>query len=150
MVISPRAYGRNAIARAASFCNRVLGFVNAPALMQRALPGVLGHDGGQVDVAVYASNCQRMASALRALDFQLAQPKAGFFLFPRLPQGQIDAAARGDVSSDVALTEALREARCVVVPGTAFGEPDHLRLSLCVDPAAVTGAIEAFERVCRT
>lgn len=148
MVISPRAYGREALARAASFCNRVLGFVNAPALMQRALPQVLGQDGGQVDVEVYASNCRRMAQTLRGLGFKLADPRAGFFLFPRLPQRLVDAAAGGEESSDVALTEALREVRCVVVPGSAFGEPDHLRLSMCVDPDAVTGAIAAFERVC--
>jgi aspartate aminotransferase len=39
--------------------------------------------------------------------------------------------------------------RTVVVPGTAFGAPGHLRLSMAADDAAVDGALAAFERVCR-
>ena len=144
LIISPRAYGRVALRRATSFCNRVLGFVNAPALMQRALPGVLGASDGTVDVGIYASNCARMAASLRALGFGLTDPKAGFFLFPRLP-----ASLCTEEGGDVPLTERLREARCVVVPGIAFGQPNYLRLSMCVEPSTVAGAIEAFERVCR-
>jgi len=143
LVISPRAHARVPLRRATSFCNRVLGFVNAPALMQRALPHVLGHPGGSVDVSIYADNCKRMANAVRELGFSLRDPKAGFFLFPGLPE-----ALRTDDGGDVALTEGLREARCVVVPGTAFGRPNFLRLSMCVSPETVDGAIAAFQRVC--
>ncbi len=143
LVISPRAHARVPLRRATSFCNRVLGFVNAPALMQRALPHVLGHPDGTVDVGIYADNCKRMADTLRELGFSLRDPKAGFFLFPGLPE-----AMRTAEGGDIALTEALREARCVVVPGTAFGRPNFLRLSMCVNPETVDGAIAAFKHVC--
>ena len=151
LLISPRAVGRDLLRRAFGFSNRILGFVNAPALMQRALPKVLDRPEGRVDVEVYARHCRRMADGLRELGFELPPVKAGFFLFPRIPEALAARLSEGETegrSSDVLLTEALREARCVVVPGTAFGVPDHLRLSLCVDDATVDGALEAFRRVC--
>ncbi len=142
LAISPRAAGRDLLARAVSYCTRVLGFVNAPALMQRVLPLLLANEA-RVDVSVYARNCRRMAGALRELGFEVPEPKAGFFLFPRLP-----ARLRDEAGGDVALTERLVEARTVVVPGVAFGTPGYLRLSLAVDEAAVDGAIAAFVRTC--
>jgi aspartate aminotransferase len=143
IVLSPRAAGHELLARAFAFCNRVLGFVNAPALMQRVLPLVLDQPGGRVDVEIYARRCRRMAEGLRALGFSVLPPAAGFFLFPGLPPALRDA--RG---GDVALTERLLAERTIVVPGTAFGVPGHLRLSMAADDAAIDGALAAFERVC--
>jgi aspartate aminotransferase len=139
LVVSPTAFGRDGLVRAAAYCTRVLGFVNAPALMQRVLPLVLSDPRGRVDVEVYARNCRRMAAGLRALGFGLPEPRAGFFLFPSLPDRFPD---------DVALTEQLVAERTIVVPGTAFGVPGHLRMSLAVDDATVDGALAAFQRVC--
>lgn len=143
IVVSPRSSGHELLARAFAFCNRVLGFVNAPALMQRALPHVLGQPDGRVDVEIYARRCRRMAEGLTALGFSVLPPKAGFFLFPGLPPALRDAHG-----GDVALTERLASERTIVVPGTAFGVPGHLRLSMAADDAAVDGALAAFERVC--
>ncbi|MCX4243794.1 pyridoxal phosphate-dependent aminotransferase [Paraliomyxa miuraensis] len=144
IVLSPRAAGHELLTRAFAFCNRVLGFVNAPALMQRALPRVLGQPDGRVDVEVYARRCRRMADGLIALGFDVLPPKAGFFLFPGLP-----AALRDEQGGDVVLTERLLAERTIVVPGTAFGVPGHLRLSMAADDAAIDGALAAFERACR-
>ena len=143
LLISPRMADRDALVRAAAYCTRVLGFVNAPALMQRVLPRVLADPGGRVDVSVYARNCQRMANALAELGFTMPQPRAGFFLFPALPER-----LRGEAGGDIELTERLVTERTIVVPGTAFGSPGYLRMSLAVDGATVDGAIAAFRRVC--
>ncbi len=145
LVISPRARGRELLHRAVAFCNRTLGFVNAPALMQRVLPRVLGQPGGLVDIEVYAENSRKMALGLRELGFSLPTPRAGFFLFPRLPD---DLLREGVEDSDVALTDRLRQHRALVVPGVAFGVPGHLRLAMCVDPPVVDGALNAFRAVC--
>ena len=142
LIVSPRATARRHIARAAAFCNRVLGFVNAPALMQRALPRVLGQPNGRVDVDIYARRTRRMAVGLRELGFAVPEPRAGFFLFPTLPP----SLCLGE-QPDVDLTERLLVHRTIVVPGTAFGVPGHLRLSLCVDDDAVEGALAAFRAV---
>ncbi len=147
LVISPRARGRELLHRAVTFCNRTLGFVNAPALMQRVLPKVLGQPGGRVDVRVYAENSRKMALGLRELGFELPLPRAGFFLFPRLPADLLELLSCSE-GPDVALTDRLRGHRTLVVPGVAFGVLNHLRLAMCVDPAAVEGALDAFRAVC--
>ena len=143
IVISPRAMGRALLGRAFAFRNRVLGFVNAPALMQRMLPKVLGHEDGKVDVSIYARLCQTMAQGLTELGFSVVAPQAGFFLFPGLPE-----ALRGDDGGDVQLTERLQGERTIVVPGTAFGVPGHIRLSMATTEQAVEGALKAFRTVC--
>lgn len=148
VVLSPRAAGAQLLARALAFCNRVLGFGNAPALMQRVLPLVLDRPDGRVDVSIYAHRCRRMAEGLRSLGFDAPVPTAGFFLFPGLPP-RLRSIGGDTASGDVALTERLLGERTIVVPGTAFGVPGHLRLSMTAEDAAIEGALAAFERVCR-
>lgn len=143
IVLSPQAAAGALLTRAFGFCNRVLGFVNAPALMQRVLPRVLGHADGRVDVGIYARRCSRMAEGLAELGFDVPSPRAGFFLFPGLP-----ARLRDEQGGDVALTDRLLAERTIVVPGVAFRVPGHLRLSMSADDAAVDGALAAFRRVC--
>jgi aspartate aminotransferase len=143
LAISPNADNRGFIARGAAFSNRVLGFVNAPALMQRMLPRVLADSEARVDVGVYARRCRKMADGLRELGFSIPTPKAGFFLFPGLPE-----TLRDDDGGDVALTDRLLQRRTIVVPGTAFGVPGHLRLSMATPDEAIDGALAAFGAVC--
>lgn len=145
IVLSPQAAGIELLARAFAFCNRVLGFVNAPALMQRMLPKVLGQPDGKVDVEIYARRCRTMADGLRELGFSVPDPQAGFFLFPGLPDKLRSA---DDSGGDVALTERLLAERTIVVPGTAFGIAGHLRLSMAAPDDAVQGALSAFRKVC--
>lgn len=145
IALSPKMTGAETLARGLAFCNRVLGFVNAPALMQRVLPKVLGTPEGRVDVEVYARRCRKMAAGLRELGFGVAEPRAGFFLFPKLPES-----LRDEQGGDVALTDALLTKRTIVVPGVAFGMPGYLRLSMATPDEAVDGALAAFREVCGT
>ncbi len=145
LVISPQARGRELLRRAVGYSTRTLGFVNAPALMQRALPKVLDQPQGRVDVEVYARHCQTMAAGLRELGFELPEPRAGFFLFPRLPEHLRRPMGPNDPAGGVALSDRLRLGhRTLVVPGTAFGMPGYLRLSMCVEANVVLGALDAF------
>lgn len=144
LLISPACEGRALLGRAVALCNRILGFVNAPALMQRALPRVLDDVTARVDVDVYARRCRKMAEGLQALGFHIPAPRAGFFLFPRLPPAWAQEAG-----SDVAMTDRLLAHRTIVVPGTAFGSPGHLRLSMATTDEAVDGALNGFAAVCR-
>lgn len=143
--ISPRARGRLLLQRALPFANRVLGFVSAPAIMQRALPLVLGRPGGHVDTGVYERNAAAFVAPLRALGFDIVEPRGGLFLFPRVPQGWIDAF--GEKAGDE-LADRLAEYRTLVVPGSAFGAHRYIRIALCVDRPEIEGALGAFACVC--
>jgi aspartate aminotransferase len=142
-LIAPTCKGRELLQNAFPFFLRSLGVVNAPALVQRSLPLVLGRPDGRVDVSIYANNCKKMADGLRKLGYTLETPRAGFFLFPGIPARWRERGDQGDVD----LAQALLDQRTIVVPGGAFGAKGHLRLAMCVDPSVVDGALAAFERV---
>ena len=142
--ISPHAPGRALLQRALPFANRVLGFVSAPALMQRSLPLVLGRPGGRVDTSVYERNARAFYEPLAALGFAVTPARGGLFLFPRVPAPWVDAF--GDAAGE-ALAERLAERRTLVVPGGTFGSPHHIRIALCVPTTDVEGALAAFRDV---
>jgi aspartate aminotransferase len=144
IVCSPRATDRASIRGAVPVAIRVLGFVNAPALMQRALPLVLDAPDGRADVSEYARNAVALASGLAPLGFEVVPPRGGMFLFPRVPRPWIDAF--GD-RADRAYVDRLAKERTLAVAGAAFGCPGHIRLALCVTPADIEGALRAFGRV---
>ncbi|NLW82781.1 MAG: pyridoxal phosphate-dependent aminotransferase [Desulfovibrionales bacterium] len=113
--------------------NRILGFVNAPAVGQKLLVKALGHE---VDASVYARRREAMAEVLREAGFQFSLPQGAFYFFPRIPKG-------GDDSAFVA---ELMQEQILAVPGSGFGYPGYFRLAFCVDEAVIRGSAPGFAR----
>jgi len=113
--------------------NRVLGFVNAPALMQRAVARL---QGVGVDVAPYQRNRDVLWGALREAGFDVFKPQGAFYLFPRSP-----------LEDDVAFCREMQEHLVLVVPGRGFGAPGYFRIAYCVAPEVVDGALPVFREV---
>ena len=113
--------------------NRILGFVNAPAVGQKLLAKSLGH---QVDASVYASRRDAMAEVLREAGFAFSIPQGAFYFFPRIPKG-------GD---DTAFVNELMQEQILAVPGSGFGYPGYFRLAFCVDESTIRGAGPGFAR----
>ena len=130
--VSPDCHGALALAGALTFANRILGFVNAPAMMQRA-SGQL--QGVTVDPKVYQRKRDIIVPGLQALGYDVVQPEGAFYIFPRSPG-----------SDDVAFAGTLLEQNILVVPGTGFGRPGHFRLAYCVQDDILTGSLEGFKK----
>jgi aspartate aminotransferase len=113
-------------------CNRILGFVNAPAIMQRVIEKLQGET---VDIGEYARKRELICDGLERLGYEFVKPKGTFYLMPKAPGGD-----------DVAFVQALQEELVLAVPGSGFGLPGHFRLSFCVDDTTITGAMPGFER----
>lgn len=113
-------------------CNRILGFVNAPALMQRVVAKLQGET---VDIAEYARKRELICDGLERLGYEFVKPKGTFYLMPKAPGGD-----------DVAFVQALQNELVLAVPGSGFGLPGHFRLSFCVADETITGAMPGFER----
>ena len=114
-------------------CNRILGYVNAPALMQRAIARLL-YDS--VDVSLYQKKRDRLYEALTSFGYALTKPEGAFYLFPQTP-----------VPDDIAFVAALQEENILTVPGSGFGGPGHLRIAYCVSDRVIEGSLPGFERV---
>lgn len=135
VAVSPRAADAAQLLEAIVLANRILGFVNAPALIQRVLPRL---KGAKVDVAYYQMLRDRMLKPLREMGYDVVTPEGAFYLFPKSP-----------IPDDVAFVRAAQQERLLLVPGSGFGRAGHFRIALCTTPDVIDRALPVFERVLR-
>ncbi|MDY0213575.1 MAG: pyridoxal phosphate-dependent aminotransferase [Desulfuromonadaceae bacterium] len=117
----------------AIFSNRVLGFVNAPALMQRLITGLQNES---VDIEAYAQKRDLLYTRLSSLGFNMVKPEGGFYLFPQSP-----------LSDDVAFVKMAQEEKILLVPGRGFGAPGYFRIAYCIDLDIIERSMPAWERL---
>ena len=114
------------------FCQRTLGFVNAPALAQRLIQKASGES---VDVSGYRAKRDLLYNALKEFGFTCVKPQGAFYLFPRTP---------GDESEFI---HAAQEHNLLFVPGKGFGCPGHFRISYCTDKEMIKRAIPVIKKL---
>lgn len=132
-VVHPEITGKESLIPGMILCNRILGYVNAPSLMQRVVMGLLDET---VDVGVYQRRRDRLTEALTSFGYRLTRPQGAFYLFPQSP-----------IPDDVAFVRALQEENILTVPGSGFGGPGHFRIAYCVSETVIARALPGFERV---
>ena len=113
------------------FCNRTLGFVNAPALMQRIVARLQSET---VDVGEYQAKRDFLYGQLRNMRYDVVKPQGAFYMFPRSP-----------IDDDARFVDELMEYGVLVVPGGGFGVPGHFRISYCVEDKTLAGALPGFK-----
>ena len=113
------------------FCNRVLGFVNAPALIQRVVKLV---QGVTVDVDQYRRKRDYLYKELTRIGYQVVKPQGAFYFFPKSP-----------LEDEVEFVKKLAEKKVLVVPGRGFGLPGYFRISYCLPDSVIEGSIAGFE-----
>lgn len=113
------------------FCNRVLGFVNAPALIQRVVKQV---QGVTVDVEQYRRKRDYLYKELTRIGYQVVKPQGAFYFFPKSP-----------LEDEVEFVKKLAEKKVLVVPGRGFGLPGYFRISYCLPDSVIEGSIAGFE-----
>jgi aspartate aminotransferase len=133
LAVNPLAPHREALARACTFANRTLGFVNAPALMQLALERAID---ASVDVDQYRLLRDRLCAGLEDAGYEFFKPQGTFYLFAKSP-----------LDDDVAFTQELLKENVLVVPGSGFGRGGHVRIAFCVPPEIIDGALPRFAEV---
>ena len=82
IAIHPDIIEREELRAALVLCNRILGFVNAPAMMQKILP-LLGN--ARVDISVYERSRDKIMSMITDLGFEAVKPQGAFYIFPKSP-----------------------------------------------------------------
>jgi aspartate aminotransferase len=131
-LINPAIEGRDKLMGAVIMANRILGFVNAPALAQKLLGKALG---SSVDIGIYDARRKAMARVLDNAGLKYTMPRGAFYFFPEAPGGD-----------DVAFCATLQEEKVLAVPGTGFGYPGFFRLAFCVSEDIISRSVEAFAR----
>lgn len=134
-VLAPDMPGKETLMNGLTLANRILGFVNAPAVGQVLMAKAIN---AGVDISVYVERRNAMARVLDDAGIEYAMPKGAFYFFPKVP-----AKFAGD---DVAFVNRLQEEKVLAVPGRGFGMPGYVRLSFCVPLETITGSAEGFKR----
>ncbi len=134
LAVNPDRPYAEELAHACTFTNRILGFVNAPALQQRLIEDLLDV---QVDMAGYADKRQTLLAALDDAGYEYVRPDGAFYIFPKTPGGM----------DDIEFVNLCLEERLLVVPGSGFGRAGHFRISYAVTDRDVELGAEALARV---
>ncbi len=135
IAVHPDIYKKAHLLNAMTMANRILGFINAPALMQRTIAEL---QDAAVDYRIYEKRYQLFKEILTDAGYSFVEPRGSFYLFPKSP---ID---------DVKFCAMLQENRILAVPGRGFGTPGHFRLAFCVDEKVIERSAEGFKQTMLT
>ena len=135
IAVNPESADLNDLISGMSFTTRTLGFVNAPALMQRALVSL---QGVTIDMSQYERKRNFFCDNLAAMGYQLVRPQGAFYIFPKTP-----------IDDDVAFVKALQAKHILTVPGRGFGTPGHFRIAYCVEDRTIERAMDGFHAVAK-
>jgi aspartate aminotransferase len=133
IAINPDASYKSDLLEGMTLTNRILGFVNAPALMQRIVAEL---QGTRVDVSEYKKKRDLLCDGLAESGYSFLRPPGTFYLFPKTP-----------IPDDVAFVKSLQEELILVVPGSGFAGPGYFRIAFCVDDDTIVNAMPGFKKV---
>jgi aspartate aminotransferase len=135
LAVNPRMTHAELFIEGAVFCNRTLGFVNAPAFMQRLVAKL---QGSSVDVGAYQEKRDLLYHYLTETGFRMARPSGAFYLFPRSP-----------FSDDVEFVRLAQKHLILLVPGSGFGAPGYFRIAYCVDKKMIESSIPSWRNLAK-
>ena len=119
----------------ANVANRILGFVNAPSLMQRVVARCLDE---KTDVAYYAENRSVLMEGLSKAGFTFVEPQGAFYLWLKSPE-----------DDEKAFVAKAKEKQILIVPGSSFGKSGWTRLAYCVSHETVKNSLPGFAELAK-
>ena len=118
---------------AANVATRILGFVNAPSLLQRTVARCVD---AEVDVEVYNRNREDLYQGLIEAGYEVIKPEGAFYMFVKSP-----------ITDDVAFCAMAKKYNLLLVPGSAFACPGYVRIAYCVAHSTILGAVPKFKEL---
>ena len=116
---------------AMTMLTRTLGFVNAPAFMQRVIARCAD---ALCDISYYKQNRELLCGALRDYGYELVEPGGALYAFPQTP-----------IADDAEFIGVLTKQKVLAVPGSGFGRAGHMRVSFCVDRQTIERGLAGFK-----
>ncbi|MBR7144906.1 MAG: pyridoxal phosphate-dependent aminotransferase [Lentisphaeria bacterium] len=131
VAVNPALEGAEELLNGVIMTNRILGYVNAPALAQQIL---IRSVDATVDLDIYRRRRNLMAEVLTDAGIEFLMPKGAFYFFPKSP-----------VADERIFVEKLLAERILAVPGRGFGLEGHFRLTFCVDESIIANSADSFK-----
>ena len=131
LVIPDEAADSEDVISAAGTATRILGYVNAPSLMQKAVAKCLD---AQADVPYYDRNREDLYNGLKEMGFECIKPQGAFYLFMKSP-----------VADEKVFCEAAKKQNILIVPGSSFACPGYVRIAYCVAHETIINSMPGFK-----
>ena len=131
LAVHPEIDDKGSLLNAMTLANRILGFVNAPALMQRVVAEL---QDVSVDCSIYARRREIFCEILERTGYDFVKPKGAFYIFPNSP-----------IEDDVKFCAILQDQKILAVPGRGFGAPGYFRLAFCVKDSVIENSEIPFK-----
>jgi len=135
LAIPPHLPEAAQLRNACTFANRILGYINAPAIWQFVVAQV---PDATVDVSAYQAKRDLLCDALNAMGYDAPRPQGAFYVFPKTP-----------IADDVAFIRRLQAEGILAVPGAGFGRGGYMRLSLTISKEEIERSLPGFGRAIR-
>ena len=132
LAIPPHLAEAAPLRNACTFANRILGYINAPAIWQWVVAEV---PEATVDVAPYQEKRNLLCDALQAMGYEAPRPAGSFYVFPKTP-----------IPDDIAFIRLLQAEGILAVPGSGFGRSGYMRLSLTIAKSDLERSLAGFAR----
>ncbi len=136
IAVNPEIEGYSLIMAGLNLCNRILGFVNAAALMQRVVAELCDVT---VNIDLYKSRRDMLSEGLKKAGYDFVEPEGAFYIFCKSP-----------VPDDVAFVRHLQKYNILAVPGSGFGGPGYFRIAYCVSENVIKKALPEFEKALKS
>jgi len=140
IAVNPGISDKDDLVNGLIYSTRILGFVNAPALMQRIV-GTLTE--AAVDVSIYEKRRDAFIKVLNKAGIEYAMPQGAFYLFCKVPESKKQG-TENNKTDDKAFIEHLKKHLILGVPGSGFGKPLWLRFAYCIDEKIISNSQDAF------
>lgn len=113
--------------------NRILGFVNAPAIFQQVVSETLNNN---VDSSIYREKRDIFYDGLTSIGYECFKPQGAFYLFPK-----------SLIADDLSFTKSALKYNLLFVPGSGFGFPGYFRLAYCVSKQMIEDSLPSFKKL---
>lgn len=134
LVIPDEVTDSEQLKSAANVATRILGFVNAPSLMQRVVARCVDVE---VDVEPYNKNRELLYTSLVEYGFECIKPQGAFYMFVKTP---------GDEKEFVV---AAKKHNILIVPGSSFACPGYVRIAYCVSYDTIKNSLPGFKKLAK-
>lgn len=130
VVVSNNMNDEDNIIDSLTISNRIIGSVNAPTLIQRAIIKCLDE---KVDINYYKNNRDKLLSIINKYNLSYVKPEGTFYLFVKTP---ID---------DIKFCDIAKKYNLLFTPSSLYGIKGYIRIAYCVDYNTIINSEKAFD-----
>ena len=133
IVIPEEADDFENLVQAITIATRILGFVNAPSLLQKAVAECVDLTS---DISEYEKNRDILYHGLIRIGYECKKPQGAFYLFLKSP-----------MKNEREFCQLAKKYHILMVPGSSFACPGYVRLAFCTDTKMIENALPKFKQL---